>query len=95
MKIGTQALDAYQRTMGTAPTAAVRPAATQAAQAPQNPTSDEAATVQFSDAAKALAQQASASYDPQKVASLKSQVQDGSYKVDAHLVASRIVDQIA
>ena len=94
MKIGTQALDAYQRTMATAPSTAVKSpqaaASTATAAAPQ-----EAATAQFSKEAQALVAKASEGYDAQKVQALKSQVANGTYQVDSRLVASRMVDQLA
>ena len=67
---------------GTKPTAAT-------------PASSDAAQVTISEEARALMSGASAPVDHAKVEGLKAKIAEGSFKVDPHTVAARIVDKLA
>ena len=87
-------LGAYQR-MAVSKVDGAKPA-----QAPAAPPGQEAAPsaaqVSISAEAKHLAEHAGASgaSDAQKVSALKDQIADGSYRVDAHHVASALLDRL-
>ena len=49
-------------------------------------------TVTFSAAAQELADRAAAEADGAKVAALTASIKDGTFKVDAHAIARRIVE---
>ena len=86
---GNPALDAYQRmavsrVSGATPAARVEPG-----KAEQGPP-PEAARVSISSEARDLA--AGSHVDTHKVEDLRAKVQDGSFQVDAALVARRMLD---
>ena len=87
---GNPALDAYQRVALTP----VRPAgpASKAASTTGQAGSGQAAKVSISSQARELAGGSSTQVSSQKVEALKAAVQNGSFKVDSHLVAERMLD---
>jgi flagellar biosynthesis anti-sigma factor FlgM len=94
MKIGSRIVDAYMKTSVVGPTSPAREShgATPAAAA-ASPT--DAAEVRISEEARALMAGASAPVDHGKIESLKSQIAEGTFKVDPHIVAARLVDKLA
>lgn len=58
----------------------------------KNESHGEAVKVTVSAQARELANQAAQTFDAGKVDRLRSSMSDGSYKVDAHAIAARIVD---
>lgn len=92
MKIGSRIVDAYLR---TSVVGATQPAGKVSAPASAGSGPSEAARVSISDEARALMARASAPIDQAKVDTLRAKVADGSYTVDARMVAQRIVDQLA
>ena len=57
--------------------------------------STDAAQVSISEEARALMAGASAPVDPGKIEGLKAKIADGTFHVDPHTVAARIVDKLA
>ena len=92
MKINTRAIDAYQRVAAVAQKPSVAGPST-VADTERRPS--EAASVSISPEARALAKASEAPFDAQKVASLKQQVDAGTYKVDSNVVAQRLLDKLA
>jgi flagellar biosynthesis anti-sigma factor FlgM len=91
---GNPALDAYQR-MAVSPVSGARRAAP-VASAEVEATPAQAAKVNISSEARTRASSAAeGQIDVQKVESLKAKLAEGSYQIDAKLVASRLLDHIA
>jgi flagellar biosynthesis anti-sigma factor FlgM len=88
---GNSALEAYRRVALT-PVSSATPAAAPeaAATAERNPT--EAAKVSISTEARALAAKGDSEVNSKKVESLRAAISDGSFKVNSHLVAERLLD---
>ncbi len=86
------ALDAYQR-MAISPVGAARPGQKAASPADVGTTSTpQVAKVTISSEARELAVGAAQGpSDPEKVAKLRAQVEAGSFQVDSHHVAKRLV----
>jgi flagellar biosynthesis anti-sigma factor FlgM len=91
---GNPALDAYDRMSVTAVSRAatvVRPQAIRTEQPDQTP----AAKVTISSQAQELASTAAeAQVNTQKVDQLRAQINNGTYRVDTQLVASRVLDAL-
>lgn len=86
-------IGAYQR-MAVPAVGGAKPAAAPAAPAGHEP-SPRAAEVRISAEAKHLAENGSGSApDAAKVDGLKTKINDGSFHVDSHHVASKILDQL-
>lgn len=91
MKVHSHAIDAYART-ALASTTPARPVEQPGTQVTGN--HSEAAQVTVSDEARALAAKGGAGVDMKKVAALKKQVDDGTYKVNPQMLAMRILDSL-
>ena len=90
---GNPALDAYHR-MAISPVGAARPIE-RVEQSTATPTSAQAAEVKISARARDLAtESAERGVDLQKVEALKQRIADGSFRVDAQAVASRMIEQL-
>jgi flagellar biosynthesis anti-sigma factor FlgM len=90
---GNSALEAYRR-VALAPVNSATKAA-----APQAPAADErqpaeAAKVSISTEARELASKGDAQVSSKKVESLKAAISDGSFQVNSHLVAARLLDTL-
>jgi len=95
MKVNHQAVDAYVRTSRvSAPNGVDRAAEHEPATSEATPTSTEAASVSISSEARALATGASDAASSAKVQHLRDQVKGGTFQVDAHLVAKRMLNVI-
>ncbi len=95
MKVNHQAVDAYVRTSRvSAPNGVDRAAEHEPAtsEATSTPTSTEAASVSISHEARALATGASGAASSAKVQHLSEQVKNGTFQVDAHVVAKRMLN---
>jgi flagellar biosynthesis anti-sigma factor FlgM len=93
MKVDNRVLDAYR---GVAPVGAKPPAQATAPVANREGQGNaEAAKVSFSAEARALAKSAEQPIDHQKVEALKQKIDGGTFKVDAHVVAQRLLDKLA
>lgn len=93
MKVNTQALDAYVRTARVGGTNAVdRPADHAEHPKPEGPSeaANEAASVSISDAGRALASGHASS--PEKIQRLKHEVANGTFQVDDHVVAKKLLN---
>ncbi len=89
---GNPALDAYHR-MAVSPVKEARPAAKVDAGTPQAPA--EAAKVSISAEARDLAASGTGGVvDTQKVEALKARIQEGSFQVDPHQIAGRILNEL-
>jgi len=93
MKIGSRIVDAYMKTSVVGPTSPARES--QGAIKAATPGSTDAAHVSISEEARALMAGASAPVDTAKINGLKAQIADGTFHVDPHTVAARIVDKLA
>ena len=93
MKIGSRIVDAYMKTSVVGPTSAARESQGTASTAAASPS--DAAEVSISEEARALMAGASAPVDHSKIESLKTRIAEGTFKVDAHAVAARLVDKLA
>jgi negative regulator of flagellin synthesis FlgM len=93
MKIGSRIVDAYMKTSVVGPTSPARESQGTASTAAASPS--DAAEVSISEEARALMAGASAPVDHSKIESLKTQIAEGTFKVDAHAVAARLVDKLA
>jgi negative regulator of flagellin synthesis FlgM len=93
MKIGSRIVDAYLKTSVVGPTSPARESHGAAPTAA--PGSSDAAQVTISEEARALMAGASAPVDHGKVEAIKAKIAEGTFKVDPHKVASRIVDKLA
>ncbi|MEZ4224519.1 MAG: flagellar biosynthesis anti-sigma factor FlgM [Polyangiaceae bacterium] len=90
---GNPALDAYHR-MAVSPVREARPAAKVDAGATQQAPA-EAAKVSISAEARDLAVNAAGGgVDTAKVEALKARVQEGSFQVDPHKIAGRLLDEL-
>ena len=90
---GNSALEAYRR-VALAPVNSATKAA-----APEAPPADErqpaeAAKVSISTEARELASKGDAQVSSKKVESLKAAISDGSFQVNSHLVAARLLDTL-
>jgi flagellar biosynthesis anti-sigma factor FlgM len=83
-------IDSYSKLQETNPIAPVG-GQSKAAQGPQTGAAS-GETVSFSTAAQELADRAAAEAESTKVAGLTAAIKDGSFKVDAHAIARRIVE---
>ncbi|HVW23865.1 MAG TPA: flagellar biosynthesis anti-sigma factor FlgM [Polyangiaceae bacterium] len=90
---GHSALEAYRR-VALSPVNSTSKAAEQQAPAAVERQPVEAAKVSISSEARDLASKGDASVSSQKVESLKTAISDGSFKVNSHLVASRLLDTL-
>jgi flagellar biosynthesis anti-sigma factor FlgM len=90
---GNSALEAYRRVALSPVNSANKPAEPQAA-APAERQPAEAAKVSISSEARELASKGDANVSSQKVESLKTAISDGSFKVNSHLVASRLLETL-
>ena len=90
---GNSALEAYRRVALSPVNGANKPAEPQAPAAPDR-SPVEAAKVSISTEARELASKGDASVSSKKVESLKSAISDGTFKVNSHLVASRLLDTL-
>lgn len=91
---GNPALDAYHR-MAISPVGAARPLGRVEQTAPGNAASTQAAEVKISAHARDLATEAAErGVDVQKVEALKQRIAEGTFRVDAHAVASRMIEQL-
>ena len=93
MKIGSRIVDAYMKTSVVGPTSPARESQGAIPAAAASPT--DAAQVTISEEARALMAGASAPVDHGKIESIKSQIAEGTFKVDPHTVAARLVDKLA
>jgi flagellar biosynthesis anti-sigma factor FlgM len=86
---GNPALEAYRRI-------AVTPVSPAAAASKASPGDErqatEAAKVSISSEARSLAAGGETQVNAQKVEALKSQIADGSFQINSHLVAERLLD---
>ena len=89
---GNSALEAYRRVQLTPVNPAQSSAQPAPATAERHPT--EAAKVSISSEARELATKGEANVNTKKVESLKASIADGSFKVDSHLVAKRMLDTL-
>jgi flagellar biosynthesis anti-sigma factor FlgM len=90
---GNSALEAYRR-VALAPVNSATKAA-----APEAPVADErqpaeAVKVSISTEARELASKGDAQVSSKKVESLKAAISDGSFKVNSHVVAARLLDTL-
>jgi len=93
MKIGSRIVDAYMKTSLVGATSPARPS--QGASPTAAPSHTDAAQVTISEEARALMAGASAPVDHNKIEALKTKIAEGTFKVDPHAVAKRIVDKLA
>jgi negative regulator of flagellin synthesis FlgM len=90
---GNSALEAYRRVALSPVNSATNAAAPQApAQAERQPA--EAAKVSISSEAREMASKGDAQVSSPKIESLKAAVSDGSFKVNSHLVAQRLLSTL-
>lgn len=90
MKVHSHALEAYSRvalTPGSASRIAPSPSGA------STPVSSEAAQINVSPEARNLAVQSS-SVDEKKVAELKAKIDNGTYVVNAQILAARLLDTL-
>jgi flagellar biosynthesis anti-sigma factor FlgM len=93
MKVNHQAVDAYVRTSRvSAPNAVDRSAEQEPASSTATPTTTEAASVTISSEARALAANAGEAASSAKVQKLRDHVANGTFQVDSHLVAKRMLN---
>ncbi len=90
---GNSALEAYRRVALSPVTSTNKAAEPQAPATPErHPV--EAAKLSISTEARELASKGDAQVSSKKVESLKAAISDGSFKVNSHLVASRLLDTL-
>ena len=93
MKVNHQAVDAYVRTSQVSAANGVdRAAGHEPATSEPTPTASEAASVTISHEARALATGANGAASSAKVKHLSEQVKNGTFQVDAHVVAKRMLN---
>ena len=90
---GNSALEAYRRVALAPVNSATKAAAPQAPQADERQPA-EAAKVSISTEARELASKGDAQVSSKKVESLKAAISDGSFQVNSHLVAARLLDTL-
>ena len=90
---GHSALEAYRRVALSPVNSTSKPAEQQAPAAVERQPV-EAAKVSISSEARDMASKGDAGVSSQKVESLKTAISDGSFKVNSHLVASRLLDTL-
>jgi len=90
---GNSALEAYRR-VALAPVTSATPAAKPEAPAHAERQPVEAAKVSISTEARELASKGEAKVSSKKVEALKAAISDGSFKVNSHVVASRLLDTL-
>ncbi len=90
---GNSALEAYRR-VALSPVNSASKAAEPQAPASAERTPAEAAKVSISTEARELASKGDPKVSSSKVESLKAAVSDGTFKVNSHLVASRLLDTL-
>jgi flagellar biosynthesis anti-sigma factor FlgM len=93
MKIGSRIVDAYMKTSVVGATSPARES--HGASPTAASSTSDAAQVTISEEARALMAGASAPVDHAKVEALKAKIAEGTFKVDPHTVAKRIVDKLA
>lgn len=84
-------IDSYNKLLETNSVGAVGPGS-KANQPAAQPASSPGETVTLSAAAREMADKAAAHADAAKVSSLSAAIQNGSFKVDTHAIAARIVE---
>jgi flagellar biosynthesis anti-sigma factor FlgM len=84
-------IDSYSKLLETNSVGAVG-GKSKAGQPTAQPNAVSGETVTLSAAAREMADKAAAHADATKVASLSEAIQNGSFKVDAHAIAARIVE---
>jgi flagellar biosynthesis anti-sigma factor FlgM len=93
MKVGSRIVDAYLKTSLVGATSPARES--QGAAPAAAPSHADAAEVSISDEARALMAGVSAPVDHHKIDAIKAKIAEGTFKVDPHAVARRIVDKLA
>jgi flagellar biosynthesis anti-sigma factor FlgM len=88
---GNSALEAYRR-VALAPVNPAQPSPGQAASVSGERPPAEAAKVSISTEARELAAKGEAQVSSKKVESLRASISDGSFKVNSHLVAQRLLN---
>jgi len=94
MKVNHPAVDAYVRTSRVSAPNAVDRASEQEPASSEAPASTEASSVTISPEARALATGAGEAASGAKVQHLRDQVANGTFQVDAQLVAKRMLNVI-
>ncbi len=90
---GNSALEAYRR-VALAPVNSATPAAAPEAPVTAERHPAEAAKLSISMEARELAAKGESQVRSQKVESLKAAISDGSFKVNSHVVAERLLDTL-
>jgi flagellar biosynthesis anti-sigma factor FlgM len=90
---GNPVLDAYQQ-MAVAKVGATKPVAASPSSAASAGPNTSAAEVSISARARDLATSAAHTVDHAKVSDLKNQISNGSYRIDSHAVAQRLIDAL-
>ncbi|HEY2407699.1 MAG TPA: flagellar biosynthesis anti-sigma factor FlgM [Polyangiaceae bacterium] len=90
---GNPVLDAYQQ-MAVAKVGAPKPVAAASASPAGAQPSTGAAEVNISSRARDLAATATHTVNHEKVSDLKSQISNGTYQIDSHAIAQRLIDAL-